>query len=191
LRCRRADCAVSSRARIAPRPGLGTNDRGSHDHREPLGARRRPSISANRREPRAHPRAIQNPARRRLAPPGDGLTRPAGGEQSRNCAHRSCRSVRARTWLCGGPNEPATGTSRRGGLRGRRLENRRRRNPGQDRLTERRANVRTGGEVEVPSSRRQVEPKPGPSLAPEGGRNAFFATARRVPSTGARDQWRQ
>lgn len=106
-----------ARAWIAPTRELGTNDPGQpRPPADSFETRRSPSISANRRETRAHSRAIRYPhppsacAAWRLASGG----RWAASE-SRSLARRSRRLERACAWLRGGPNEPATSTSCRDG----------------------------------------------------------------------------
>jgi hypothetical protein len=151
---------------------------------EAFGNRRCPSTSANRRETRAHPRAIRIPARRRLAPRGGWPARPAGGERDRSRTHRSRRlnehahgCAEARTNRRRAPLVAADRAERR-------LENRRRHDPGQDRLTARRANVRTEGEIEVPSSRRMTRAEARTLARPKAKRNALFAAARRCALDG-------
>jgi len=152
---------------------------------EPFETRHCPSTSANRRETRAHPRAIRNPARRRLAPYG-GWPHEASGRRAKAEASFTGRADRLEH--AHGCAEARTNRRRAPLVAADSADdgwNRRRRSPGRDRLTEPRANVRTRGEVEVPSSRRRSEPKPEPSLALPGDQNALFATAQRGPSTGA------
>jgi hypothetical protein len=167
--------------------------RGSHDHR--------PSHSKSD----ATRRLLQIDAKpehtheRTVSPPAVGLRRVTVGLGGLRAASDSrslaCRSRRL--------NEHAHGcaearTNRRraplvaAGHAERRLENRRRHDPGQDRLTERRANVRTEGEIEVPSSRRRPEPKPEPSLAHRAKNDTHFSRLLCVgPRRAPRDQSRQ
>ena len=184
--------AVSRAARIAPQRALDQKcAEAATTAGDAFMIRRCPSTSANRREPRAHPRAIRNPARCRLTPSAVGLSSLRAASDDRNLTCRSRRCARARAWLRGGPSEPTTSTSCRNEQRGRRLETRRRRGPGRDRLLPHARTYEPRGGVEMLSSRRKPKPEPELALRLQARRGAFFAVVRVAPRRAPRDQKRQ
>jgi hypothetical protein len=179
-----------ARVWIAPTRELGTNDPGQpRPPAESFETRRSPSISANRRETRAHPRAIRVPARRRLASYG-GWPRKACGRRAK--AEASPAGHAAWDEHAHGCAEARTNRRRAplvaAGNAERRLENRRRHDPGQDRL---RNDARTC-EPKVRSRCLPAAGEPGQSpnpRLPKGERTHFSRLLgvfpRRVPATNS------